>query len=233
MTVQAFEWLQAMLRISLAPALPEGNPLPQIICYDELETMDTMMWLGMQNLIIVNDRCQSVTGHAVAHITIGGTGTEAEKSPLSCSKRSLLFPWQHSSMPLALAALHANQVLLRAVVCLCHTCHTALDIPSHPVSIACRYTHPEGRGGFASVDHGQQFREAAYKEAGLTRPSPWALGGAPRTITLLSAVLGEMVGLLWKFLLMRNLNSSMRERALLFSAKWQYLHALPVAANQL
>ncbi|KAL3143022.1 hypothetical protein ABBQ38_003301 [Trebouxia sp. C0009 RCD-2024] len=109
--LQAFEWLQAMLRISLAPALPEGTPLPQIICYDELETMDTMMWLGMQNLIIVNDR----------------------------------------------------------------------------------YTHPKGRGGFASVEHGQQFREAAYKEAGLTRPSPWALGGAPRTITLLSAVLGEMV----------------------------------------
>lgn len=45
-----------MLRISLAPALPEGTPLPQILCYDELETMDTMMWLGMQNVIIVNDR---------------------------------------------------------------------------------------------------------------------------------------------------------------------------------
>ena len=57
MTVQAFEWLQAMLRISLAPGLPQGTPLPQIICYDELETMDTMMWLGMQNMIIVNDRC--------------------------------------------------------------------------------------------------------------------------------------------------------------------------------
>ena len=45
-----------MLRISLAPALPEGITLPQILCYDELETMDTMMWLGMQNVIIVNDR---------------------------------------------------------------------------------------------------------------------------------------------------------------------------------
>lgn len=45
------------------------------------------------------------------------------------------------------------------------------------------------------MKHGQQFREAAYREAGLTRPSPWALGGAPRTITLLSAVVGEMVGL--------------------------------------
>ena len=60
----------------------------------------------------------------------------------------------------------------------------------------CRYTHPEGRGGFASVGHGQQFREAAYREAGLTKPSSWALGGAPRTITLLSAVVGEMVGLM-------------------------------------
>lgn len=55
--LQAFEWLQAMLRIALAPALPEGTALPQILCYDELETMDTMMWLGMQNVILVNDRC--------------------------------------------------------------------------------------------------------------------------------------------------------------------------------
>lgn len=67
----------------------------------------------------------------------------------------------------------------------------------HCLLSACyRYTHPAGRGGFASVDHGQQFREAAYREAGLTRPSPWVLGGAPRTITLLSAVVGEMVGLM-------------------------------------
>lgn len=57
MVMQAFEWLQAMLRISLAPALPPGEALPQILCYDELETMDTMMWLGMQNVILVNDRC--------------------------------------------------------------------------------------------------------------------------------------------------------------------------------
>ncbi|DBA71209.1 TPA: hypothetical protein ACH3X2_011604 [Trebouxia sp. C0005] len=109
--LQTFEWLQAMLRISMAPGLPTGIELPQILCYDELETMDTMMWLGMQNVIIVNDR----------------------------------------------------------------------------------YTHPAGRGGFASVEHGQQFREAAYKEAHLSRPAPWQLGGAPRTITLLSAVTGEMV----------------------------------------
>lgn len=45
-----------MLRICLAPGLPEGIQLPQILCYDELETMDTMMWLGMQNVLIVNDR---------------------------------------------------------------------------------------------------------------------------------------------------------------------------------
>ncbi|DBB16714.1 TPA: hypothetical protein ACH3X3_014959 [Trebouxia sp. C0006] len=109
--LQTFEWLQAMLRISMAPGLPAGIELPQILCYDELETMDTMMWLGMQNVIIVNDR----------------------------------------------------------------------------------YAHPAGRGGFASVEHGQQFREAAYKEAHLSQPAPWQLGGAPRTITLLSAVTGEMV----------------------------------------
>lgn len=109
--LQTFEWLQAMLRISMAPGLPTGIELPQILCYDELETMDTMMWLGMQNVIIVNDR----------------------------------------------------------------------------------YTHPAGRGGFAAVEHGQQFREDAYQEAHLSQPAPWKLGGAPRTITLLSAVTGETV----------------------------------------
>ncbi len=54
--VQTFEWLQSMLRINMAPGLPAGIQLPQILCYDELETMDTMMWLGMENVIIVNDR---------------------------------------------------------------------------------------------------------------------------------------------------------------------------------
>ena len=63
--LQTFEWLQAMLRISLAPGLPEGIELPQILCYDELETMDTMMWLGMQNVLIVNDR---FVHHASLHI---------------------------------------------------------------------------------------------------------------------------------------------------------------------
>lgn len=54
--LQTFDWLQAMLRITLAPGLPEGTDLPLILCYDELESMDTMMWLGMDNVIIVNDR---------------------------------------------------------------------------------------------------------------------------------------------------------------------------------
>ena len=85
--------------------------------------------------------------------------------------------------------------MCQVLICLCH-CRVPV-VPCHGRSSllpACRYTHPEGRGGFASVKHGQQFREAAYGEAGLTRPSPWGLGGAPRTITLLSAVVGEMVG---------------------------------------
>jgi hypothetical protein len=78
--VQTFEWLQAMLRISMAPGLPTGIELPQILCYDELETMDTMMWLGMQNVIIVNDRYAQADMHfALQHATC----TMEEESLLS------------------------------------------------------------------------------------------------------------------------------------------------------
>ena len=45
-----------MLQVTLAPGLPEGMALPQIVCYDELEGMDSIMWLGMENAIIINDR---------------------------------------------------------------------------------------------------------------------------------------------------------------------------------
>lgn len=47
-----------MLQISLGPGLPDGIALPQLICYDELEGMDSIMWLGMENTIIVNDRSE-------------------------------------------------------------------------------------------------------------------------------------------------------------------------------
>lgn len=69
----------------------------------------------------------------------------------------------------------------------------AVIVLLHVAVVVGRYTHPEGRGGFASVEHGKQFREAAYKLAGLNQPAPWQLGGAPHTITLMSAVTGEMV----------------------------------------
>ena len=54
--MQTFGWLLAVLQISLGPGLPEGIALPQVVCYDELEGMDSIMWLGMENAIIVNDR---------------------------------------------------------------------------------------------------------------------------------------------------------------------------------
>ena len=54
--LQTFGWLLAVLQISLGPGLPEGIALPQVVCYDELEGMDSIMWLGMENAIIVNDR---------------------------------------------------------------------------------------------------------------------------------------------------------------------------------
>ena len=56
--LQSFGWLLAVLQISLGPGLPDGIALPQLICYDELEGMDSIMWLGMDNAIIVNDRSE-------------------------------------------------------------------------------------------------------------------------------------------------------------------------------
>lgn len=82
--VQTFEWLQAMLRISMAPGLPTGIELPQILCYDELETMDTMMWLGMQNVIIVNDRYAQADMHfALQHASHHATCTMKRERELS------------------------------------------------------------------------------------------------------------------------------------------------------
>ena len=57
----------------------------------------------------------------------------------------------------------------------------------------CRYTHPEKRGGFHSVEHGQAFRAAAYRLANISQPLDWHTRPAPRTITLVSAVAGEVV----------------------------------------
>lgn len=96
--VQAFEWLQAMLRISLAPALPAGKALPQILCYDELETMDTMMWLGMQNVILVNDRCSPGFAFCILHLHFSAHGlltggTESSQGFPADSSNLLCLPW--------------------------------------------------------------------------------------------------------------------------------------------
>ncbi len=83
--VQTFEWLQAMLRISMAPGLPAGIELPQILCYDELETMDTMMWLGMQNVIIVNDRYAQADMYFASHYAACTIKTEILLSKVSAA----------------------------------------------------------------------------------------------------------------------------------------------------
>ena len=184
--VQTFEWLQAMLRISMAPGLPAGIELPQILCYDELETMDTMMWLGMQNVIIVNDRyAQADMYFALQHAAC-------------TTKREFLFSKVSPAHVMAYKRYSSHSNREREVVYTLCPASSLMNVPTlqeggTSVAQRCRYTHPAGRGGFASVEHGQQFREAAYKEAHLSQPAPWKLGGAPRTITLLSAVTGEMV----------------------------------------
>ena len=63
---------------------------------------------------------------------------------------------------------------------------------SHSTQL-CRYTHREKRGAFHSVEHGQAFRAAAYRLANISQPPDWHTRPAPRTITLVSAVAGEVV----------------------------------------
>ena len=58
--VQAIDWALKMLTLALSPGRPEGAGLPPIVCYDELETMPQQMWLGIENLLVANDRW----GHA-------------------------------------------------------------------------------------------------------------------------------------------------------------------------
>lgn len=54
--VQAIDWALKMLTLALSPGRPEGAGLPIIVCYDELETMPQQMWLGIENLLVANDR---------------------------------------------------------------------------------------------------------------------------------------------------------------------------------
>ena len=53
---------------------------------------------------------------------------------------------------------------------------------------ACRYCHPQGLGGFATPEIGLAFRRAAYQHAGITLKD-----GAPKTMTMLTAVGGEPI----------------------------------------
>lgn len=57
----------------------------------------------------------------------------------------------------------------------------------------CRYTHPEGRGGFSNAEHARAFREAAYKHAGINMPAvgKFGLGQAAHKCCLILAVTRE------------------------------------------
>ena len=56
---------------------------------------------------------------------------------------------------------------------------------------ACRHARKDGRNGFASPELAGRFRAAAFASHGLRQPG--LAGGAPKTVTLLTAVGGEEV----------------------------------------
>lgn len=53
---QGLGWVREMLRLTVAPALPEGAEMPRIIHSDELDFMDKAWWLAFQYVIVAHDR---------------------------------------------------------------------------------------------------------------------------------------------------------------------------------
>ena len=54
--MQGLDWVWKMLELTLQPGMDPAKGMPTVLCYDELEQLDPTVWLGIQNLIIANDR---------------------------------------------------------------------------------------------------------------------------------------------------------------------------------
>jgi hypothetical protein len=68
------------------------------------------------------------------------------------------------------------------------------DRPPRQPAACCRYTLPSGRSGFATPQHADAFRRAAYAAANVSLGGPaWEAGVPPPVITYLMAMNHEPV----------------------------------------
>lgn len=45
-----------LVRLALAPGLPPGMDLPVVLFYDELEHLNSTVWLGFERILYIQDR---------------------------------------------------------------------------------------------------------------------------------------------------------------------------------
>ena len=53
---QEVGWMWALLPLAVAPAVLEGQDLPTLLFYDELENINIDTWLGFQHMLVPTDR---------------------------------------------------------------------------------------------------------------------------------------------------------------------------------
>ena len=50
-------WFQETLRVALRVALPAHQDLPKLVDLGDVSKVPELSWLGVENYIVVNDRC--------------------------------------------------------------------------------------------------------------------------------------------------------------------------------
>lgn len=54
--MQGVPWVVDLVRLALAPGLPPGVDLPVVLFYDELEHLNSTVWLGFERILYIQDR---------------------------------------------------------------------------------------------------------------------------------------------------------------------------------
>ena len=54
--VQNAPWVMEMLKLALRPGLPEGQELPELLFFDELEQLNNTQWVGFERVLHIRDR---------------------------------------------------------------------------------------------------------------------------------------------------------------------------------